>query len=109
MPNGLIPLLKRGGITLAVVFAIAVIYVRPSVPIPEGGETSAPVALYWVLLVVGAVAAIGGFVLDRRKAQGLIGDRKEVRVVSDLTDDELESELAQIRRELEEKGHTTQH
>ncbi len=54
-------------------------------------------------------AAIAGFVLDRRKAHGLIVDRKEVRAVSDLTDDELESELAQIRRELEEKGDTTQH
>ncbi len=67
MPNWLIPLLKWGGIALAVVFAIAVILTDTSGPIPEGGETSAPVTLYWVLLVVGAVAAIGGFVLDRQK------------------------------------------
>ncbi len=109
MPNWLIPLLKWGGIALAVVYTIAVIYVKTSAPLTEGGETGAPVALYWVLLVVGVVAAIAGFVLDRRKAHGLIVDRKEVRAVSDLTDDELESELAQIRREREEKGDTTQH
>ncbi len=69
--------MKWGGIALAVVFAIAVIYVETIAPIPEGGEISAPVALnwvlsapvalYWALLVVGAVAAIAGFVLDRRK------------------------------------------
>ncbi len=67
MPNWLIPLLKWGGFALAAVFAIAVIYIRTITPIPEGGETSAPVALYWVLLVVGVVAAIAGFVLDRQK------------------------------------------
>ncbi len=68
MPNWLTPALKWGGIALAVVFAIAVYYVNASAPIREGGETTAPVALYWVLLVVGVVAAIAGFVLDRRKA-----------------------------------------
>ncbi len=67
MPNWLIPLLKGGGIALAVFFAIAVILTETSGPIPEGDETSAPVALYWVLLVVGVVAAIAGFVLDRQK------------------------------------------
>ncbi len=68
MPNWLIPLLKWGGIALAGVFAIAVIYMETIVPIPESDEISAPVALYWALLVVGVVAAIAGFVLDRRKA-----------------------------------------
>ncbi len=68
MPNWLTPALKWGGIALAVVFAIAVYYVNTRTPIPEGGEASAPVALYWVLLVVGVVAAIAGFVLERRKA-----------------------------------------
>ncbi len=68
MPNWLTPALKWGGIALAVVSAAAVIYVETIAPIPEGGETSAPVALYLVLLVVGVVAAIAGFVLDRRKA-----------------------------------------
>ncbi len=68
MPNWLTPALTWGGIALAAVFAIAVILTETSGPIREGGETSAPVALYWVLLVVGVVAAIAGFVLDRRKA-----------------------------------------
>ena len=71
MPNWLTPALKWGGLALAAVSAAAVIYVEIYVetiaPIPEGGETSAPEALYWALLVVGAVAAIAGFVLDRRK------------------------------------------
>ncbi len=67
MPNWLTPALKWGGIALAVVFAIAVIYVRTTAPTPEGGETSAPMALYWLLLVVGVVAAIAGFFLDRQK------------------------------------------
>ncbi len=66
MPNWLTPALKWGGIALAVVYAITL--VKISAPIPEGDEISAPVALYWVLLVVGVVAAIAGFVLDRRKA-----------------------------------------
>ncbi len=68
MPNWLTPALKWGGIALAVVFAIAVYYVETIAPIREGGETTAPVALYWALLVVGVVAAIAGFVLDQRKA-----------------------------------------
>ncbi len=69
MPNWLTPALKWGGIALAVVFAIAVVLTETTGPLPEGtGETNAPVALYWVLLVVGVVAAIAGFVLDRRKA-----------------------------------------
>ncbi len=68
MPNWLTPALKWGGIALAVIFAIAVILTETSGPIPEGGETSAPVALYWVFVVIGVVAAIAGFVLDRQKA-----------------------------------------
>ena len=68
MPNWLTPALKWGGIALAVVSAIAVILTDTSGPIPEGDEISAPVTLYWVLLVVGVVVAIAGFVLDRRKA-----------------------------------------
>ncbi len=56
MPNGLTPALKWGGIALAVVFAITLVNI--SAPLTEGGETSAPVALYWVLFVVGIVAAI---------------------------------------------------
>ena len=67
MPNWLTAVLKWGGIALAVVFAIAVIYMETIAPTPDGGETSAPVALYWVLLVMGVVAAIAGIVLERRK------------------------------------------
>ncbi len=67
MPNWLTPALKWGGIALAVVSGAAVIYVETIAPIPEGGETSAPEALYWVLLAVGVVATIAGFILDRRK------------------------------------------
>ena len=36
---------------------------------PEGGaDAGAPTGLYWVLLVIGAVAAIAGYFLDRRSA-----------------------------------------
>ncbi len=71
MPDWLIAVLKWGGLIVAIVPAIAIIYVQQLMP--EGGEaaagTSAPLTLYWVLLVVGVVAAIIGFVMDRRKGQ----------------------------------------
>ncbi len=71
MPVWLIDILKWGGVIVAIVSAIALIYVQELMP--EGGEvtviTSAPLTLYWVLLVVGVVAAIIGFVMDRRKGQ----------------------------------------
>ncbi len=71
MPGWLVPVLKWGGLAVAIVFAIALIYVQQLAP--ESGEaaaeTAAPVALYWVLLVVGVVATIIGFVMDRRKGQ----------------------------------------
>ena len=71
MPSWLIAVLKWVGLALAVVSAAALVYVEIYVetiaPIPEGGETSAPEALYWVLLAVGVVATIAGFILDRRK------------------------------------------
>ena len=51
MPDWLIAVLKWGGYALAVVFAVAVIYTEIMPTAPEGGETSAPGALYWVLLV----------------------------------------------------------
>ncbi len=71
MPKWLIQLLKWGGVAVAVISAIALIYVEMLVPTPEAGaapgQITAPVPLYWVLLVVGVVAAIVGFVLERRK------------------------------------------
>ncbi len=71
MPNWLIATLKWGGLIVAVVFAAALVYVQQLAP--EGGEAaagaSAPLTLYWGLLAVGVVAAIIGFVMDRRKGQ----------------------------------------
>ncbi len=79
MPNWLIAILKWGGLIVAVVFASALVYVQQLMPdyvqqlMPEGGEAaagaSAPLTLYWGLLAVGVVAAIIGFVMDRRKGQ----------------------------------------
>ncbi len=71
MPNWLIPTLKWGGIVVAVVSAIALIVVsgQPDTP-AEGVEeaaSTAPVVLYWVLLVVGVIAAAAGFVLASRQ------------------------------------------
>jgi hypothetical protein len=72
MPTWLVPTLKWGGIVLAIVSAIALIYVQMAAPAPgpETGEavSEAPVTLYWILLVIGVVAAIAGFVLGRRKS-----------------------------------------
>jgi hypothetical protein len=72
MPSWLVPTLKWGGIVLAIVSAIALIYVQIAAP-PPGPETGeavddAPVTLYWILLVIGVVAGIAGFVLERRKS-----------------------------------------
>jgi hypothetical protein len=69
MPNWLIPLLKWGGIALAIIFAIALIVTRAPEPAPGAAEVGggAPQALYWVLLVIGGVAAIVGFWMDRRQ------------------------------------------
>ena len=67
MPDWLIAVLKWGGYALAVVVAVAVIFTEIIAPAPACGETSAPVALYWVLVVVGGVAANAGCVSGRRK------------------------------------------
>ena len=72
MPTWLTPLLKWGGILVAIVFAATLIWIWQTAPGPEAGEEAAedaPVTLYWVLLVVGVIAAIVGFALDRRKGQ----------------------------------------
>jgi uncharacterized membrane protein len=61
MPSWLVPVLKWGGIALAVVAAAGLIYVQLLMPAAEeAAETAAPVTLYWVLLLVGVVAAIVG-------------------------------------------------
>jgi len=71
MPASLASTLKWGGIALAIISAIALIYVQMAAPAPapETGEavSEAPVALYWILLVIGVVAAIVGFVMGRRQ------------------------------------------
>jgi hypothetical protein len=71
MPTWLVPTLKWGGIGLAIIAAVAILYVRfiAAAPAPEAGAPSggAPVALYWILFGIGVVAAIAGFVLEGRK------------------------------------------
>ena len=57
MPSWLTPVLQWGGLALAIVSAAALI-------------NAAPVTLYWVLLVIGVVGAVIGFVLDRRTPTG---------------------------------------
>jgi hypothetical protein len=69
MPAWLVPTLKWGGIALAIVSVVALIFVQMA-PAPQTGEAviEAPTTLYWILLVIGVVAAIAGFVLERRKS-----------------------------------------
>ncbi len=71
VPKWLIQLLKWGGGAVAVTSAIALIFIDLLLPTPEAGaapgQITAPVTLYWVLLVVGVVAAIVGFAVERRK------------------------------------------
>ena len=71
MPIWLVPTLKWGGIGLAILTAVAILYVRfiAAAPAPEAGAPSsgAPMALYWILFAIGVVAAIAGFVLEGRK------------------------------------------
>ncbi len=57
MPSWLTPVLQWGGLALAIVSAAALI-------------NAAPVTLYWVLLVIGVVGAVIGFVLGRRSPTG---------------------------------------
>ena len=75
MPSWLTPVLQWGGLALAVVSAAALIYVLGIMePAAEGEGTAdqitAPVPVYWVLLVIGVVGAVLGFVLGRRKPTG---------------------------------------
>ncbi len=75
MPSWLTPVLQWGGLALAVVSAAALIYVLGIMePAAEGeaaaDQITAPVPVYWVLLVIGVVGAVLGFVLGRRKPTG---------------------------------------
>jgi len=71
MPTWLVPTLKWGGIGLAILTAVAILYVRfiAAAPAPEAGAPlgGAPVPLYWILFGIGVVAAVVGFVLEGRK------------------------------------------
>ncbi len=72
MPKWLILVLQWGGLALAVLSAAALIYVLGIIePAAEGegmaDQITAPVTMYWVLLVIGVVGAVVGFVLGRRK------------------------------------------
>jgi hypothetical protein len=64
------PHVEVGGIALAIIAVIAISYVQfiaASAP-PEATEAfdEAPMALYWIMLLVGVAAAIAGFVTGRR-------------------------------------------
>jgi hypothetical protein len=75
MPSWLILVLQWGGLALAVLSAAALIYVlgipgiiEPAAEAEAAAEpVTAPVTLYWVLLVTGAVCAVVGFIMGRRK------------------------------------------
>ena len=62
MSNWQVLALRWGGLLLAVIFAVTLIYVYFVVDRPEGETpTNAQQIIYWVLLVVGAVVAVVGF------------------------------------------------
>jgi hypothetical protein len=71
LPNWLPPVLRWGGLALAVLMAATLIVVKVLTKAPEAGAmpepSAAPEWLYWVLLVVGAVAAAVGFSVAQRK------------------------------------------
>jgi hypothetical protein len=72
LPNWLTLVLRWGGLALAVLMAATLIVLKVLTKAPEVGAmpepSAAPEWLYWVLLVVGVVAAAAGFGLGRRKA-----------------------------------------
>ncbi len=71
MPSWLILVLQWGGLALAALSAVALVYVLgiPGImePVAEAEAARAPVTMYWVLLVIGAVCAVVGFIMGRRK------------------------------------------
>jgi hypothetical protein len=64
MSDSLAAKLKWGGIVLAIVAAIAIAYVKT---LAADGGAGAPVILYWILLLVGAVAAVIGATVQKRR------------------------------------------
>jgi hypothetical protein len=70
MPTWLVPALKWGGIGLVIIAVVAIIYVQftaaPAPPEATEATDEAPMTLYWIMLLVGLVAAIAGFVIGRR-------------------------------------------
>ncbi len=64
-------ILKWGGLALALLCVAALIYFEVAAPPPEPGATAeeagAPITLYYILFIIGAIAAVVGFVLARRK------------------------------------------
>ena len=71
LPNWLMPALRWGGLALALVMAVTLVYLKMLAPTPEAGAmpepTAAPLALYWVLLLVGVIAAAIAFYVRRPK------------------------------------------
>ncbi len=62
MSNWQVLVLRWGGALLAVVFAVALILVYFVVDTAVGETaSSAPEIIYWILLIVGVVAAVVGF------------------------------------------------
>ncbi len=62
MSNWQVLVLRWGGALLSVVFAVALILVYFVVGTAEGETaSSAPEIIYWILLIVGVVAAVVGF------------------------------------------------
>ncbi len=78
MPTWLILVLQWGGLVLAGLSAVALIYFLgiPGImePVAEADAAAepviAPITMYWVLLVIGVVGAVVGVVLDRRSPTG---------------------------------------
>ncbi len=65
MSNWQVLVLRWGGALLAVVFAATLIFVYFVVVRPEGETASkAPATIYWILLVIGVVAAGVGFLKE---------------------------------------------